>query len=55
MKVEGKNGGDLRVLVLVLRQRWHLEKSPKRGYDTEKGIDSGCCPVSGVLLLDILF
>ena len=42
MKVEGKNGGDLKVLVLRLRR--HLEKSPKRGY-TEKDNDSGCCPV----------
>ena len=29
--------------VLVLRLRRHLEKSPKKGYDTEKGNDSGCC------------
>ena len=38
---------------LVLRLRRYLEKSPKREYDTEKGNDSGYCPVSGVLLLDI--
>ena len=37
--------------VPVLRLRRHLEKSPKREYDTEKGNDSGCCPISGVLLL----
>jgi hypothetical protein len=38
VKVEGKNGGDLRVLVLVLRLRRHLEKLPKRGYDTKRAL-----------------
>ena len=52
----GKNGGDFEsVGFLLLKQRRRLEKSPKREYDTEKDNDSGCYPVSGVLLLGIYF
>jgi hypothetical protein len=56
VKVEGENSGDVEsVGFLLLRGRRHLEKLPKRGCDTEKDNDSGCCPVSGVLLLGIYF
>ena len=37
-----------RVLVLSLRR--YLEKSPKGGYDAEKGIDSGCLSAASCFL-----